>query len=248
MSSNQPIGLFDSGVGGISVMKELRKLLPSEDLIYFADSANFPYGNNPPDFIRERAQAISDFMLSQSVKLLVVACNTASVAALNEIRQTLDVPVVGIEPAIKPATTLTRNGRVGVLATGVTLAGERFTSLVERFANGVEVHTQACPGLAEMVEAGKLENEDTNKLLSAYLDKLLAQEVDTIVLGCTHYPFLRPEVEKLVGESIDVIDTGSAVSQQVARVLAANQLLASIDGPGREIFYTSGTSPEIEKV
>ncbi|NLV16434.1 MAG: glutamate racemase [Syntrophomonadaceae bacterium] len=248
MSDNRPVGLFDSGVGGISVMKELRKILPHEDLIYFADSANCPYGNNPPEFIRERARIISDFLLSQGIKLLVIACNTASVAALSQIRQALVIPVVGIEPAIKPATTLTRNGRVGVLATGVTLAGERFTSLVERFADGIEVYSQACPGLVEMIEAGQIESEDTKELLSAYLEKLLAQEVDTIVLGCTHYPFLRPEVENLAGEKVKVIDTGSAVSQQVARVLAANQLLTSTEDSGQEIFYTNGTSPEIERV
>ncbi|MGE5544162.1 MAG: glutamate racemase [Bacillota bacterium] len=243
MSSSQPIGFFDSGVGGISVMKEVRRLLPVEDLLYFADSLYCPYGNKSPELIRQRARLISSFLLSLGAKMIVVASNTTSVAALNEVRQSIGVPVVGTEPAVKPATCATRNGRIGVLATGVTLAGERFNSLVERFGEGVEVYTQPCPGLVETVEAGRLEHPDTEELLRGYLDRLLSQGVDTIVLGCTHYPFLRPLIEKLVGDGVTVIDTGQAVAKQVYRVLESHDLLNPHQASGREHFYTSTHNP-----
>lgn len=229
-------------------MREVRRLLPAEELLYFADSAHCPYGTKPPEVIRKRAQEISDFLLSQGVKIIVVASNTTSVAALNELRQTVGVPVVGIEPAVKPATSVTRNGRVGVLATGVTLAGERFNSLVERFGNGVEVYTQPCPGLVEMVESGRLDQPETEALLASYLNRLLSAEVDTVVLGCTHYPFLRPLVEKLAGEGVKVIDTDQAVAKQVCRILESHDLFTPGTGPGSECFYTSGNSPEIQQV
>jgi len=248
MSNSQPIGLFDSGVGGLSIMREVRSLLPAEDLIYFADSAYCPYGTKPPELIRQRAQSISDFLLAQGVKMIVIASNTTSVAALETVRQSVPVPVVGIEPAVKQASSITRNGRIGVLATGVTLAGERFNSLLQRFANGVEVYTQPCPGLVEMVEAGKLDAPETEKLLSGYLKGLLAAEVDTVVLGCTHYPFLRPLVEKLVGDNVRVIDTGEAVARQVLRVLEAQGLSTPGPAPGHEHFYTSGDPALIEPV
>jgi len=224
-------------------MTEVRRLLPAEDLLYFADSLYCPYGSKSPELIRQRAQVISDFLLSRGVKMIVVASNTTSVAALNELRLKNEVPVVGIEPAVKPATCSTRNGRVGVLATGVTLAGQRFNSLVERFGNGVEVYTQPCPGLVEMVEAGRLQHPDTEELLASYLNRLLSQGVDTVVLGCTHYPFLRPLVEKLAGDGVIVIDTGQAVAKQVFRVLESHDLLTPRNNPGREHFFTSAHNP-----
>lgn len=224
-------------------MKEVRRLLPAEDLLYFADSLYCPYGSKSPELIRQRARVVSNFLLSQGVKMIVVASNTTSVAALNEIRDTTGVPVVGIEPAVKPAACATRNGRVGVLATGVTLEGERFNSLVERFGNGVEVYTQPCPGLVEMVEAGRLDHPDTEELLGGYLNRLLFHGVDTVVLGCTHYPFLRPLVEKLAGNRVAVIDTGQAVAKQVLRVLKNHNLLTPHDHPGQDHFYTSSHNP-----
>ena len=229
-------------------MKEIRQLLPAEELLYFADSLYCPYGSKPIELIRQRAQVISSFLLSQGVKMIVVASNTTSIAALNEVRQITGVPVVGIEPAVKPATSATRNGRVGVLATGVTLAGERFNSLVERFGNGVEVYTQPCPGLVEMVERGRLDHPETEELLAGYLNHLLYAGVDTVVLGCTHYPFLRPLVEKLAGDGITIIDTGQAVAQQVGRVLENHVLSTPRSGPGKELFYTSGNTLEIQPV
>ncbi len=229
-------------------MKDIRRLLPAEEILYFADSLHCPYGNKPTEIIRQRAQAISSFLLSQGAKMIVVASNTTSIAALNEVRQTAGVPVVGIEPAVKPASSATRNGRVGVLATGVTLAGERFVSLVERFGDGVEVHTQPCPGLVEMVEKGLLDHPETEALLAGYLNRLLDVGVDTVVLGCTHYPFLRPLVEKLTGDGVITIDTGLAVAKQVSRVLENHDLLTPHRVPGHEHFYTSGNPRDIQPV
>ncbi len=245
MSGARLIGLFDSGVGGISVMKEVRRLLPAEDLAYFADSAYCPYGGRLLEFIRERAFVISDFLLSRGVKLIVIASNTTSIAALDVVRERINVPVVGIEPAVKPAVSATRNGKVGVLATEVTLSGGRFNALVERYGNGVEVFTQPCPGLVELVESGRWERPEAGPLLCRYLEPMLARGVDTIVLGCTHYPFLRFLVEEIAGPEIKIIDTGEAVARQVVRVLEKFNLGNMNAGPGGEQFFTSG---EPEKV
>jgi len=229
-------------------MKEVRRLLPAEDLLYYADSANCPYGVKPKEMIRARAFAICDFLLSRGVKLIVVASNTTSIAALDALRERTGAPVVGVEPAVKPAVSVTRTGRVGVLATGVTLDGERFNSLVDRFCEGVEVYTQPCPGLVELVEAGRWERPEAGELLGRYLAPLLARGVDTVVLGCTHYPFLRPLVEMLAGAGVRVIDTGEAVARQVVRVLECSDLLAPGTGRGGEQFFTSGEPKEVGQV
>lgn len=248
MPSKKPIGFFDSGVGGLSVMREVRHLLPAEDLFYYADSAHCPYGVKPPEVIRARAFAISDFLLSRGVKLIVIASNTTSVVSLDAVREHYSIPVVGVEPAVKPAAAVTHKGKVGVLATGVTLAGERFNSLVERFGDGVEVYTQPCPGLVELVESGRHDNPEAEALLTRYLEPLLARGADTIVLGCTHYPFLRPVVEKLAGGGVSVIDTGEAVARQVARILENFDLATAETGRGGEQFFTSGEPEEVEPV
>jgi glutamate racemase len=243
-----PIGFFDSGVGGLSVMIEVRRLLPAEKFIYFADSAHCPYGAKPVEVIQGRAFAICDFLLERGVKLIVIASNTTSIAALDAVREKYNVPVVGIEPAIKPAVSVTRNGRIGVIATGVTLAGERFDSLVKRFGDGLDVYTQPCPGLVEVVESGRWDNKETEALIGSYLDKLLARGVDTIILGCTHYPFLRPVVEKLAGSSIVVIDSGEAVARQVVRVLENKGLTAGGKAAGDASFFTSGDPEKVGPV
>jgi glutamate racemase len=248
MPSPLPIGIFDSGVGGLSIMKEVRLRLPAEDIIYYADSAYCPYGSRPLSVIQGRAYAICDFLQSQGVKLIVVASNTTSVAALDQVRDYARVPVVGVEPAVKPASEMTRNGRVGVLATVVTLAGDRFNNLVERFGNGVEIYTQPCPGLVELVEAGGWKGPEAEALLGRYLGRLLEQGVDTVVLGCTHYPFLRPLVEKMAGTGVQVIDTGEAVAQQVVRVLENSGGFTPEKRPGWERFYTSGSQGEVRRV
>ncbi len=248
MPFEDPVGIFDSGVGGLSVMREVRRLLPAEDLVYFADSAHCPYGLKPPGVIRARAFAVSEFLVARGAKLLVIASNTTSIAALDALRSRYDLPIVGIEPAVKPAVAATRNGRIGVLATGVTLAGDRFNSLVERFGNGVEIYPQACPGLVELVESGGCNKPEAENLLKTYLTPLLARDVDTIVLGCTHYPFLRPVVERLAGKNISVIDSGRAVAQQVVRVLKKHGLLRHPTLKGKEYFFTSSEPGVVEPV
>lgn len=248
MYDRRPVGLFDSGVGGLSVMKEVRRLLPSEDLLYYADSAYCPYGNKPSEAIRARAFAIVEFFLSMNAKLIVIASNTTSVAALDAVRERYDVPVVGVEPAVKPAVSVTRSGRIGVLATEVTLAGGRFNSLVEKFGNGVEVFNQPCPGLVEIVESGAWDKPRAEALLTRCIRPLLGKGVDTIILGCTHYPFLRPLIEKLAGGEVVIIDTGGAVARQVARVIKKIGLVADKMEAGRECFFTGGNPEEVGPV
>ncbi len=248
VTSFQGIGLFDSGVGGLSVMREVRRRLPAEDLVYFADSAHCPYGAKPVKVIRGRAFAICDFLVEHGVKLIVIASNTTSAAALEAVREKYSIPVIGVEPAVKPAAAATVNGKIGVIATGVTLIGERFDSLVKRFGKGLQIFTQPCPGLVEIVESGSWDNVETEKLVGGYLNKLLARGVDTIILGCTHYPFLRPVIEKLAGSDIKVIDSGEGVARQVARVLENEHLRQDPESTGDETFFTSGDPGLVEPV
>lgn len=245
----KPIGIFDSGVGGLSVAREIRTLLPGEDLLYFADSRYCQYGEKTPDFIRERSFAITRFFLARGCKMIVVACNTASEAALSALRDAFPaVPFVGVEPAVKQAALYTKKQRVGVLATALTLAGNRFSALVEKFASGLTVVTQPSPGLVEAVEEGRLEAEETEALLKAYLQPLLAHDVDVIVLGCTHYPFLRPLVEKIAGPGIMILDTGKPVARQVVRVLEVRGLLSLRQEGGKESFFTTGNPEKVAPV
>ncbi len=239
-----PVGVFDSGVGGLSVLREIRRLLPSEDLLYVADSGHCPYGGKPPEEIRARAHAIASFLVHRGAKAIVVACNTATVAAIVDLRRRFAIPFVGMEPAVKPAAASTRSGVVGVLATGTTLAGDRFASLVERFANGVTVLTQPCPGLVEQVEAGDLDDGVTLDLLRRYTEPLVSRGADTLVLGCTHYPFLRGSLAVVLGPDVRLIDTGPAVARQLRRVLHGGQLRAPGERRGEVRFFTSATSSE----
>jgi len=238
------IGVFDSGVGGISVLRELRTALPHINMVYVADSKYVPYGTKSPEFIRGRASAITRFLVEERQStVVVVACNTATTHAVDELRRDFPaVPNVGTEPAIKPAARATRSGIVGILATGATLAGERVTNLIERNAEGIDVVTQPCPGLVEQVEKGDLSGPVTVELLRRYTDPLLSRGADAIVLGCTHYNFLQKTIGKVVGPSIMLFDSAAAIARQTAKVLAARA-----DGDregtaesGRAAFLTSG--------
>ncbi len=236
-----PIGVFDSGVGGVSVWREIARQLGHENTIYFADQGHVPYGPRLMDEILAFSSAIVRFLLEHRCKLIVVACNTASAAALQTLRLEFPaVPFVGMEPAIKPAAQYTRTRKVGVLATPATFQGKLFASVVERFAAGVELIDQVCPGLVEQVEAGKLDSPDTLEMLHKYLSPILAQGADTIVLACTHYPFLAPAIQRIVGPEIQVIDPSPAIARQVARVLEQKNLAAPAKQVGQHIFYTTG--------
>jgi len=247
------IGVFDSGVGGVSVLRELRTALPRNNMVYVADSKYAPYGTKPPEFIRERSSAIVRFLVAQRQStVVVVACNTATTHAVDLLRRDFPaVPIVGTEPAIKPAARTTRSGVVGILATGATLSGERVTNLIERNAEGIEVVTQPCPGLVELVEAGDLSGPDTLELLRRYTRPLIARGVDGIVLGCTHYSFLRPAIQRLVGPSVTLFDSAAAIARQTARVLAARAAEGDREGAaasGRVSFLTSGDPHHVRPV
>lgn len=230
MSKSAPVGVFDSGVGGLSVLREIQTLLPHESLLYVADSGHVPYGEKTAEFIRQRSQVITDFLLEQGAKALVVACNTATAAAITELRAHYpDLPIIGMEPAVKPAAAATRSGVVGVLATTGTLQSAKFAALLDRFANDVRVVTQPCPGLVELIEAGALHTDETRRLLARYVEPLLAAGCDTLILGCTHYPFLKPLLLEMVPAHVSLIDTGLAVARQLQRLLGERDLLA--EGP-----------------
>jgi glutamate racemase len=214
------IGIFDSGVGGLSVLAAVRAALPASDLLYVADTAHVPYGPRPLAQVREFAFGITGFLHQAGAEVVVVACNTASAAALHELRAAWPQhPFVGMEPAVKPAAEHSHTGVVGVLATPATFQGALFASVVERFAQGVEVIPQVCLGLVEQIEAGELNTPRTEAMLRSWVEPLLARNIDALVLGCTHYPFVRPLLEQICGPGVRVIDPSAAVARQVARVV-----------------------------
>lgn len=247
-SRSRPIGVFDSGVGGLSVLRHIRAALPGEDLLYVADSAHAPYGTKSAQFIESRSQAIAEFLVAQDAKALVVACNTATSAAIVGLRRRFGLPIVGMEPAVKPAVEATRSGVIGVLATGGTLESARFAELARRFGSQARVVVQPCPGLVEQVESGDLSGPATRALLSGFVSPLLAQGADTLVLGCTHYPFLQPLLRELAGEDVALIETGAAVARQLARRLAEADFRPAhpARSVGREAFFSSGEPGRME--
>lgn len=247
MHKQAAIGVFDSGLGGVSVLHEIRRLLPNESLIYVADSAHVPYGEKSTAFIVQRSVAISTFLMAQPVKALVVACNTATAAAVNELRlRWPETLIVGMEPAIKPAVQASQSGKIGVLATTGTLRSSRFAALLERYAAGAEVVTQPCPGLVELIEEGQLDTAATRSLLSQYVEPLLVAGCDTLILGCTHYPLVKPLLRTLVPAEMRLIDTGEAVARRLRCELGKQKLLAEAQQP-EDRFYGSGDVARIER-
>lgn len=234
-----PIGIFDSGLGGISVLHEIHRLLPQEELIYIADSGHAPYGNKSTAYITQRCLQLSEFLLGQGAKMIVVACNTATAHAIDTLRQQLAVPVIGIEPAVKPAAGLTRTGVIGVLATQQTVQSPRLQRLIQDYAQGIEVLTQACPGLVEHVERGDFASQELSGLLKQYTQPLIEQGADVLVLGCTHYPFLAVSLRAMIGDDIKLLETSNAVAQHVDRVLDKYQLKNRSDQLGSVSFYSS---------
>jgi glutamate racemase len=233
------IGIFDSGVGGLSVLREIVRQLPQQDIVYLADSAHVPYGDRDAEQIRAFSRAITAFLIEQGAAVVVVACNTASAAALYPLRERFDLPIVGMEPAVKPAAQQTRSQHVGVIATRATFQGELFAQLVERFARDTVVHTQVCPGLVERVEAGLVDDAGTEALLRQYLAPMLEAGIDSLVLGCTHYPFLRPALVRVVGPDVTVIDPAPAVARQTGRMLSGMGGLRQ-EGTGQVTYFTTG--------
>lgn len=251
---NAPIGVFDSGIGGLSVLKHIRSRLPAEDLLYFADSGYAPYGGRTEADIVARSLGIGEFLHAQGAKALVVACNTATAAAIRALRERWpDLPIIGVEPGLKPAAALTRNGIVGVMATRGTLASAKFAALrtLLEQERGTRFLTQACVGLADQVEKGELHSAETALLLRQYLVPLVEQGADTLVLGCTHYPFLLPLIEDIVARltpmPLTIVDTGEAVSRRLAHLLEERGLLrGGADAGGTVRAYTTGSSSTLE--
>ena len=246
--NNAPIGVFDSGVGGLSILRPLRALLPAEKVLFFADQAHVPYGPRTLDEVRRFSIGITRFLIDQGAKLVVVACNTASAAALQTLRSTFPaMPFVGMEPAVKPAAEQTRTRTVGVLATPATFQGALFASVVERFAQGVRVIPQTLPGLVERIEAGDLDGAETQRIVRAGVGPLIAQGADTLVLACTHYPFVIPAISEAAGPDVQVIDPSPAIARQAARLLDEHRLRANDGGQGEVTYLTSGEpSPLLE--
>jgi glutamate racemase len=241
MTNTSPIGIFDSGVGGLSVLRALRAQIPEESVVYFGDQGHIPYGPRPMEQIRNFSEAITNFLLGQNAKIIVVACNTASAAALKYLRGKFPhVQFVGMEPAVKPAAEATRTGRVGVLATPATFQGALYASVVERFANGVELLQNTCNGLVQQIEQGNLDGEETRKILEDALLPMLEKNIDTVVLGCTHYPFVIPLIQRIVGEKVRVIDPAPAVARQAERLLKVGGMRSPSSARGDVRFFTSG--------
>jgi len=237
---NQPIGIFDSGVGGLTILKSLLQQAPEEAYIYLADSGYAPYGDRDKEYIIHRAGLVTDFLLNRGAKLIVIACNTATGAAITTLRNRYDVPFVGVEPAVKPAALRSKTGHIGVLATRQTFQGEHFQRTAGLHAREIEVHVQEGQGLVEWIESGMEDEDWIRQQLSGYLVPLLEQNIDQLVLGCTHYPWLISYMKQLLPESIEIHDPAPAVARQVLRVLQSYHLYRL---PGVSVapqFYTTG--------
>lgn len=243
-----PVGVFDSGVGGLSVLREIRRELPSEDVFYVADSAYAPYGDRSKEFIEQRATAIVRFMASKHAKAVVVACNTVTGMAIESLRSRFSMPIVAMEPAVKPAASHTRSGVIGVLATSGTLSSSKFATLVSRFGAGAQVLLQPCPRLVEQVEKGEVESDTTRSLVAGYVRPLIEKGADTIVLGCTHYSFLSAVIQGIAGPAVSIIDPAVAVARELRRRLEASGVPVPKGRQGIARFWTSGAPASVQPV
>jgi glutamate racemase len=242
--SAAPIGIFDSGAGGLSILSGIHQLLPHENLLYVADTAHAPYGPKGQEYIRARSESIMQFFLAQGVKAVVVACNTATAAAIADLRARYALPIIGVEPAVKPAAAGSKSGVVGVLATRGTITSEKFLNLQNRFNHAVEIISCPCTGLVEQIEKLQLEPTVLQSMLQGFIQPLLDKGADTLVLGCTHYSLIKPEIRALAGAHIAIVDAGDAVARELQRRLAELDLLNGNIEPGRVSFFTSGSSEQ----
>ncbi|ESU29504.1 glutamate racemase [Flavobacterium limnosediminis JC2902] len=247
MSSNNPIGIFDSGIGGTSIWKEIHQLLPGENTIYLADSKNAPYGQKSKEEIIALSCKNTELLLAQNCKLIVVACNTATTNAIKELRAKYDVPFIGIEPAIKPAANQSKTATIGILATKGTLNSELFSRAVQTH-HYVKIIEQIGHGLVPLIEEGKIVSAEMTALLEEYLKPMVDANIDYLVLGCTHYPYLIPQIKKIIPDHIQIIDSGQAVAKQTQNVLKKNNLLNSSDETKKQIFYTNSDSKVLKDI
>ena len=246
---NRPVGIFDSGVGGLSVLQEVHQQYPLEDCIYIADQIHVPYGPRSREEVLGYSEGIVRYLLAKGAKLIIIACNTASAVALAELRKKYpDVPFVGMEPAVKPAAEGTSSGVVGVLATPATFQGDLYSATVEKFARGVEILKDTCPGLVDQIEGGKIDDPITRNILEKALTPMLEKGVDEVVMGCTHYPFVIPVIREIVGENVRVIDPAPAVARQAGRLLETFDLKSDRDREGEGHFLTTGDPGKMGKL
>jgi glutamate racemase len=238
MTNNNPIGLFDSGIGGTSIWREIHQLLPNENTIYLADSKNAPYGEKTKEEIIDLSFKNTEFLLEQNCKLIVVACNTATTNAIKEMRDKYKVPFIGIEPAIKPAALHSKTQKIGILATKGTLNSELFSKNTEQYSN-IQIIEQIGFGLVELIENGKINSLDMNELLKKYLDPMIQSNIDYLVLGCSHYPYLIPQIKKIIPKNITIIDSGEAVAKQTKKILEETVGLREVSNTNLSLFYTN---------
>jgi len=245
---SSPIGIFDSGVGGLTIYEEIHKLLPNENIVYLADSKNAPYGEKSKDEIIAISVKNTEFLLSQGCKLIVVACNTASTNAVKYLREHYDVPFIRVQPAIKPAALNSKTKIVGILATKGTLKSELLFETSQRFAQGVKVVEQVGEGLVSLIESGKMHSPEMTNLLQRHLRPMLDKNIDHLVLGCTHYPFLTDQIKALVGNEVTILDSGEAIARQTRVILEQESLLNLTKGSISRVFYTNQDSGVMQQI
>lgn len=248
LMKNKPIGIFDSGIGGTSIWKEVIKLLPNENTIYLADSINAPYGEKSPEEIILLSIKNTELLISKGCKLIIVACNTATTNAIDYLRKTYTIPFIGIEPAIKPAALLSKTGAIGILATKGTLTSKLFEKTAAEYTKNITTIEQDGEGLVPLIEAGKLNSKELNELLSTYLKPMLNFNIDHLVLGCTHYPYLIPQIKEILGSDVNIIDSGEAVAKQTKVVLEKNNLLSAKTTFSQHQFYTNINSKVLQEI
>ena len=245
MNTN-PIGIFDSGIGGTSIWKEIHRLLPSENTIYLADSANAPYGTKGKETIINLSIKNTNYLISNHCKLIVVACNTATTNAISVLRKKYDIPFIGIEPAIKPAALNSKTKAIGILATKGTLASELFNNTASLYGSGLEVIEQVGEGLVELIEMGKVDSIELKVLLKSYIKPMLDADIDYLVLGCSHYPYLMPLLVELLPNHVKIIDSGEAVARQTKHILESKHFLNLSTIKSKHVFYSNG-NPDVLK-
>lgn len=238
--STAPIGVFDSGVGGLSILRSINTLMPHERLLYVADSANAPYGPKGEEFIQKRSMFVMDYLVRQQVKAVVVACNTATAAAIAVLRARYPLPIIGVEPAVKPAAEQSRSGVVGVLATSGTIASDKFFHLQNRFSDRVEILTRAGTGLVELIEQPQFDEQAVLRLLESFIKPMQAKGADTLVLGCTHYSLIKEQIVKVAGPGMKIVDAGAAVAKELQRRLSMQGLDNTQSQRPAVTFVTSG--------
>lgn len=247
MENNNPIGLFDSGIGGTSIWQEIHELLPNEDTIYLADSKNAPYGQKSKEEIIDLSIKNTEYLLNQNSKIIVVACNTATTNAIKELRAKYDVPFIGIEPAIKPAAVNSQKHIIGILATQGTLNSDLFHQTAEKF-HDTKIIEQIGHGLVPLIENGEMNSSEMNKLLHQYLQPMIEANIDYLVLGCSHYPYLIPQIKKILPKDIKIIDSGEAVARQTKSVLLEKVGLTNKKYKGKSVFYTNSDAKVLTEI